>query len=252
MAEIKIAADAGGGSVGLKGPASTTDNAAVQLTLPVDDGAANTWLKSNGSGVTSWAAPTATEIATSSGTASNSTYLRGDNTWATVDSGSRTLISTTTLSGTSTSLTSLDFSDYLYLEATIYSATAASNLGDFYIRFNNDTGGNYRWLASRMDNNGNKSHGGDQSGSGFYINMTGVAGYSSSYNWAHFELRNINISSSKKLFRMNSGGLLTSSGAGPIVLDTTGWWDNSNAITRIDINCSTSITGGSIKLYGVN
>ena len=41
MAEIKIAADSGGGTVGLKGPASTTGNAAVQLTLPVDDGSAD-------------------------------------------------------------------------------------------------------------------------------------------------------------------------------------------------------------------
>ncbi len=87
MAEVKIAADSGGGSVALKGPASTTSNAAVQLTLPVDDGAANTWLKSNGSGVTSWAAPTATEIATSSGTAGSGTFLRGDNTWAAAGGG---------------------------------------------------------------------------------------------------------------------------------------------------------------------
>ena len=88
MAELKIKADSGGGTVSLKGPATTTSNAAVQLTLPVDDGAANTWLKSNGSGVTSWAAPTATEIATSSGTAGSGTFLRGDNTWAAV-SGSK-------------------------------------------------------------------------------------------------------------------------------------------------------------------
>lgn len=34
MSEIKIAADSGGGSVSLKGPATTTGNAAIQLTLP--------------------------------------------------------------------------------------------------------------------------------------------------------------------------------------------------------------------------
>ena len=84
MAELKIKADTGAGTVSWKGPNATTSNAAIQLTLPVDDGAANTWLKSNGSGVTSWAAPTATEIATSSGTAGNTTFLRGDNTWAAI------------------------------------------------------------------------------------------------------------------------------------------------------------------------
>ena len=34
MAEIKIAADSGGGSVGLVGPSTTTGNAARQITLP--------------------------------------------------------------------------------------------------------------------------------------------------------------------------------------------------------------------------
>ena len=56
MAELKIKADSGGGTVSFKGPATTTSNAAVQLTLPVDDGAANQYLKTDGSGVLSWAA----------------------------------------------------------------------------------------------------------------------------------------------------------------------------------------------------
>jgi len=56
MAELKIKADSGGGTVSFKGPATTTSNAAVQLTLPVDDGTADQYLKTNGSGVLSWAA----------------------------------------------------------------------------------------------------------------------------------------------------------------------------------------------------
>ena len=56
MAELKIKADSGGGTVSFKGPATTTSNAAVQLTLPVDDGTANQVLTTNGSGVLSWAA----------------------------------------------------------------------------------------------------------------------------------------------------------------------------------------------------
>ena len=55
MAELKIKADSGGGTVAFKGPATTTSNAAIQLTLPVDDGTANQYLKTNGSGVLSWA-----------------------------------------------------------------------------------------------------------------------------------------------------------------------------------------------------
>ena len=55
MAELKIKADSNGGTVSLKGPATTTSNAAVQLTLPVDDGTANQYLKTDGSGALSWA-----------------------------------------------------------------------------------------------------------------------------------------------------------------------------------------------------
>ena len=54
MAELKIKADSGGGTVSLKGPATTTSNAAVQLTLPVNDGDADQYLKTDGSGALSW------------------------------------------------------------------------------------------------------------------------------------------------------------------------------------------------------
>ena len=58
MAELKIKADSGGGTDSLKGPATTTSNAAVQLTLPVDDGTANQYLKTDGSGALSWSTVT--------------------------------------------------------------------------------------------------------------------------------------------------------------------------------------------------
>ena len=58
MAEVKIAADSGGGTVALKGPASTTSNAAVSLKLPVADGSANQLLKTDGSGNLGWATDT--------------------------------------------------------------------------------------------------------------------------------------------------------------------------------------------------
>ena len=56
MSEIKLTADSGGGTVSWKGPASTTGNAAFQLTLPVNDGDANQVLTTNGSGALTWGA----------------------------------------------------------------------------------------------------------------------------------------------------------------------------------------------------
>ena len=60
MAEVKIAADSGGGSVGLAGPSTTTSNAAVQFKLPVADGSAGQVLKTDGSGNLSWVTPATT------------------------------------------------------------------------------------------------------------------------------------------------------------------------------------------------
>lgn len=55
MSKVKLNTTGGsGGSVALKGPASTTSNADVELTLPVDDGSADQYLKTDGSGALSW------------------------------------------------------------------------------------------------------------------------------------------------------------------------------------------------------
>ena len=59
MAEIKIAADSGGGTVALKGPATTNSNNPVNVTLPKADidltgGSDGQYLKTNGSGTLSW------------------------------------------------------------------------------------------------------------------------------------------------------------------------------------------------------
>jgi len=56
MSELKLPADSGGGSVSLKGPASTTGNADVPFVLPVADGSAGEFLKTDGSKNLSFAA----------------------------------------------------------------------------------------------------------------------------------------------------------------------------------------------------
>ncbi len=49
-AKIKLNAASGGGSVSLKAPSTTTGNAAVELQLPVADGSADQFIKTDGSG----------------------------------------------------------------------------------------------------------------------------------------------------------------------------------------------------------
>ena len=68
MSSVKLTTSGGnGGTVTLTAPANTTSNAAVQLTLPVDDGSADQYLKTDGSGALSWATVSQTEQDASTG-----------------------------------------------------------------------------------------------------------------------------------------------------------------------------------------
>jgi len=58
-AKIKLNAASGGGSVSLKAPSTTTSNAAVELQLPVADGSASQFIKTDGSGNLAFASETA-------------------------------------------------------------------------------------------------------------------------------------------------------------------------------------------------
>ena len=62
MSEIKLTADSGGGSVSLKGPATTTSNAAVPFVLPVADGSAGQYLKTDGSKNFSFGTPSGGKV----------------------------------------------------------------------------------------------------------------------------------------------------------------------------------------------
>ena len=94
MSKLKLqATDGNGGTVSLKGPASTTGNAEFELTLPGNAGSNGQLLSTNGSGVLTWTddanAPEGT-VVKSTGVTGTTKYLRadGDNTcsWQTVTS----------------------------------------------------------------------------------------------------------------------------------------------------------------------
>ena len=95
MSSVKLNTTGGsGGSVALKGPASTTGDGDIELTLPVDDGTANQYLKTDGNGITSWGTVSSTPEGTailSTGVSGTSSYLRADgdgtSSWQTVAGG---------------------------------------------------------------------------------------------------------------------------------------------------------------------
>jgi len=115
--EIKLTADSGGGTVSWKAPATTTSNAAVQLTLPQNDGDASQYLQTNGSGVLTWAA------------AGGGKLLKHDvHTYTTTTNISSTYAKTD-IPGSSFSYTPVSASSKLIVVATtnVYSMAADNN-----------------------------------------------------------------------------------------------------------------------------
>lgn len=167
--------------------------------------------------------------------------------------GGMVLLSNTSLSSSGSvigNVTGLSLGDFRYLYGEMYgiARSGGGDLGDVPMRFNGSSSNIYKYVMQRMDNNGSYSNIGHNSQNGFYYNMTGVAGFSSTINFCHFTLHLLN-EGSRKTFEMVHGGELSS---GPIVLTTAGYWDNTSAVTSLEIQCSnTDVNAGTLKLYGV-
>ena len=88
MSEIKLTADSGGGTVSFKGPATTTGNAAVPFVLPVADGSAGQFIKTDGSKNLSFAtvaAPSGTLVSVNEDSTTSETSTTTTNTWTDTD-----------------------------------------------------------------------------------------------------------------------------------------------------------------------
>jgi len=165
--------------------------------------------------------------------------------------GGMTLLSTTSVSGSGTGNISVSLSGYQYLYGMVYSVTRSGggDIGDLFLRFNNlSTSGQYNYVMNRMDNNGSHSTMAHNNQNAFFVNMTGVAGFTSGLNFAYFTLHLIN-EGVRNPFNMNAGGQLS---GGRIVLWTNGYLENTSAITQVSLSGSNSdYNGGTIKLFGV-
>jgi len=122
MSEIKLTADSGGGSVSLKGPASTTGNAALPFVLPVADGSAGQLLKTDGSKNLGWA------------TDAGGKLLKHEVHGFTTNTNISSTYSKTDIPGSSFSYTPASASSELIVVATINVYTMASD-NSYYANF---------------------------------------------------------------------------------------------------------------------
>ena len=155
--------------------------------------------------------------------------------WATPASGSMTLLSTTTLSGASTTISSISQS-YTDLKIIINNATAASNYGYFQVQANSSStlsiiGGWDAYGNTRVYTN-----------SGSIINST--------VNSINAEIY-INNYASTTLYK--SGFYSVASVSIPVGMGSGVYcYGSTSAVTSIYFAASYSFTGGSVLIYGVN
>ena len=135
MSSIVVAGDTSG-SVTISAPAVA---GTTTLTLPTTNGTIITTGSTTGLDASAISSGTMATARLGSGTANSGTYLRGDQTWASISSGSLTLLGTITpTAANSISLGSLSLSGYKQL-CIVYKSLTASAVGSGYISSDNTT-----------------------------------------------------------------------------------------------------------------
>lgn len=131
---------------------TSADTGSISTTMLADNSVTNAKIESGAVGETELAtnAVTNAKVAddaigiaelSATGSPSSSTYLRGDNTWASISSGGVTYLGQATLSGNSTSISGLSLSGYKFLAVTVYNAAVNSGNNRVYLSSNNASSG---------------------------------------------------------------------------------------------------------------
>jgi hypothetical protein len=189
------------------------------------------------------------------GVGANNTVLTADSTeatgmkWAAAGGGGMTLISTTTLSGASTTI-SVSSNSYKNLVMFAEGIDCSSDQ-DLYFQLNGETGATAYSPVSQGSNNGSawvyytKTN-------GIYLNQPGVDGFGTgSDNFSNITIYNAN-STIRKVIDV-SVGLLTTSGSRVNPVRSTVTVGSSAVISSILIKpAGGTFDGGTIKLYGVS
>lgn len=173
--------------------------------------------------------------------------------WAAVgggSSGGMTLLSTTTLSGTSTSI-SVSPTGYKNLEIWVYGVNAASN-PSLYMGVNNDTtAANYRNSWSGSVGYGYSS-GYDNTLAGVTVGLfPGVNGIkaSSPNNAFKITIPDANSVLSKPI---NVNGSFYNDSNSESAINVLCSYVSTSAISSLQFKSGTSLTAGTVKIYGVN
>jgi hypothetical protein len=165
--------------------------------------------------------------------------------WTTVSGGGMTLISTTSLSGSSVTLSSIP-QTYKHLYVRVTEAYAAAN-SNVLIQLNGDTGSNYTWGLVYLVS------GGSPAGSGI-VGTTSIRSGVMATSTGSFacdliiEIPNYTDTSGVQLVQSNGMYAIERT-----TINSAGLYHNRTAgISSIRFSSNSTYSGGTVRLYGVN
>jgi len=200
-------------------------------------------------------------IRTSSGTASSSTFLRGDGQWQAPGGGATALIATITASNAASvdfdSGLSSTYKNYLVVGTDIRPATNGSWL---WARVSTDGGStwdngasDYQWQVSGYASNAARpayDFADSEIEMGPTAAYTGIGNGSDSSTLLQFWIGNPSSTSNNKTCVWQTGGVGFSTGDEPYFMHGTGYRDASAAINSVQFLMSSGNIYGTFNLYG--
>jgi len=193
---------------------------------------------------------------TASGTKDATTFLRGDNTFATPSSGLN-LIKTVTASGAS----SVEFkngvsdvvidSTYSYYRIVGFNITPSEDDRNIFIQFSTDAGSSYASSGyyTMIHRNTDGTFRTDLNSTGSALNMNNVG--NGTNEEGAFEFTVFNPSSSSHFTHYQSMGTTRNSGAQIQFFEMAGVYEATSAIDAFKIAFSSGNISGTFKLYGI-
>ena len=172
------------------------------------------------------------------------TVTGGVPVWATPSSGSMTLLSTTTLSGASTTITSISGS---YKDLRIIGVDFEPNLNDgrgIRLRYNSDTGTNY---STRTGSASNETYGDTSIALNTNLSSTTIV------SLMDILIPNYANTDTRKMCYIKSLAANYFTTANIEFTDTNGLYNQTSAISELTFFASSgNLDGGTIYVYGVN
>jgi hypothetical protein len=179
------------------------------------------------------------------GIGANGTVLTSDGSvpsWVAPSSGGMTLLSTTTLSGASTTISSIsqDYINLYIVASNVYSAASQS----LYLRFNgNDTAANYN-TAYTLANGTSLSSAGDELNG--YIGATGTGNAFDELTSFQINIPRYSSTENRKLYSILRTKI-TSQRTYTVNMN----YSSTTAISSIKFASDSTFTAGTVYLYGV-